>query len=224
MCFVVQHEIRLSSDIDYIWIELALAKSLVPESLKVWLTSEHGWYGIIANDWPNIKQPRFEISVKPQQRQEWTYKISQTDHYFRSGKDDFISCYSNFIKEEMGHCKQCFPLVFTFLPGLLPYNSTEEIKCLTYNLKSRKGRYDCLNLKTQIEMHVDASLDRIEESNLTQIAWKIYGMKETKIVKEEVLVDTTENLIGSVGGSLGLFLGFSFFTYLSGLLEKFMCK
>ena len=124
----------------------------------------------------------------------------------------------------MGHCKQCFPLVFTFLPGLLPYNSTEEIKSLTYNLKSRKGRYDCLNSKTQIEMHGDASSDRIEESNLTQIAWKIYGMKETKIVKEEVLVDTTENLIGSVGGSLGLFLGFSFYTYFSGLLEKFMCK
>ena len=81
-----------------------------------------------------------------------------------------------------------------------------------------------MNSKTQIEMHGDASSDRIEESNLTQIAWKIYGMKETKIVKEEVLVDTTENLIGSVGGSLGLFLGFSFFTYLSGLLEKFMCK
>ena len=62
------------------------------------------------------------------------------------------------------------------------------------------------------------------KSNLTQIAWKIYAMKETKVVKEEVLVVTTENLIGSVGGSLGLFLGFSFFTYFSGLLEKFMCK
>ena len=46
MCFVVQHEIRLSSDIDYIWIELALAKSLgnkVPEGLLKSLVDFWTW-------------------------------------------------------------------------------------------------------------------------------------------------------------------------------------
>ena len=39
-------------------------------------------------------------------------------------------------------------------------------------------------------------------------------------IKEDTLMIGTSPYIGSVGGSLGLFLGFSFFTYLSFCIDK----
>ena len=44
--------------------------------------------------------------------------------------------------------------------------------------------------------------------------------KFKKNVKEEILMVHTTDFIGSIGGSLGLFLGFSCFTYLSGMIDK----
>ena len=48
-----------------------------------------------------------------------------------------------------------------------------------------------------------------------------YSSDEIKI-EEETLMIGTSSYIGSVGGSLGLFLGFSFFTYLSYLIDKLL--
>ena len=39
-------------------------------------------------------------------------------------------------------------------------------------------------------------------------------------IKEATLMIGTSSYIGSIGGSLGLFLGFSFFTYLSFCIDK----
>ena len=42
----------------------------------------------------------------------------------------------------------------------------------------------------------------------------------TKEIVEEIDVITMSGLIGSVGGSLGMFFGFSFTSYLSFIIEK----
>ena len=41
-------------------------------------------------------------------------------------------------------------------------------------------------------------------------------------VQKELLVYDTNDMIGSIGGSLGLFLGFSFFDIISKCLDKFI--
>ena len=46
-----------------------------------------------------------------------------------------------------------------------------------------------------------------------------YSSDQIKI-EEEALMIGTSSYIGSVGGSLGLFLGFSVFTYLSYCIDK----
>ena len=46
-----------------------------------------------------------------------------------------------------------------------------------------------------------------------------YSSDQIKI-EEETLMIGTSSYIGSVGGSLGLFLGFSCFTYLSCCIQK----
>ena len=47
-----------------------------------------------------------------------------------------------------------------------------------------------------------------------------YSSDQIKI-EEETLMIGTSSYIGSVGGSLGLFMGFSVFTYLSYCIDKF---
>ena len=46
-----------------------------------------------------------------------------------------------------------------------------------------------------------------------------YASDEIKIAEETLMIGTS-SYIGSVGGSLGLFLGFSCFTYLSCCIQK----
>ena len=56
------------------------------------------------------------------------------------------------------------------------------------------------------------------QGNIVELGFA-YSSDEIKI-EEETLMIGTSSYIGSVGGSLGLFLGFSCFTYLSCCLQK----
>ena len=44
--------------------------------------------------------------------------------------------------------------------------------------------------------------------------------KEEMDIKQEYLIYDTITMIGSVGGTLGLFIGFSIFTCISSIIEK----
>ena len=49
-----------------------------------------------------------------------------------------------------------------------------------------------------------------------------YVAGSTQIVESELLVYDTNDMIGSIGGSLGLFLGFSFFGIISQCIDMFL--
>ena len=114
--------------------------------------------------------------------------------------------------------------IYNFLPNLPPCNKTVEMKCIFDLLVTyRKERYTCLNLKKNVQYHGNIFLNYISESNGTAgFKLYLYFDKFTKNVKEEILMVQTTDFIGSIGGSLGLFLGFSCFTYLSGMLDKLL--
>ena len=140
------------------------------------------------------------------------------------GTEDFNDCLHQHIltSAELENSKLCFPIVFNFLT-LLPCNTGPDFWCIEkFTLNERQNRYECLQLKNQKEFHVDAYQDGFTNGTKTGVEVVIYSSRNTKRVKEEMLVITTGDFIGSVGGSLGLFLGFSFFTYLLEILQKFV--
>ena len=64
--------------------------------------------------------------------------------------------------------------------------------------------------------------DPIYGINVTQL--QISSASKTKQIMEEIDVITLSGLIGSIGGSLGMFFGFSITSYLSFVIEKLTKK
>ena len=76
---------------------------------------------------------------------------------------------------------------------------------------------------THLYKAIKPSFDESESSS-TKVKINIYPYSSTLEVKKEILVLDASTFIGSIGGSLGLFLGFSIFSYLSGLIDWIVTK
>ena len=63
-----------------------------------------------------------------------------------------------------------------------------------------------------------------ETNSNTSAVFYISAASKSKQIMEEIDVITLAGLIGSIGGSLGMFFGFSFTSYLSILIEKLIKK
>ena len=61
-----------------------------------------------------------------------------------------------------------------------------------------------------------SSIRKLKATSL-ESDYQCYFSEFTKDVKEELLMIPTADFIGSIGGFLGLFLEFSWFTYVSGI-------
>ena len=113
--------------------------------------------------------------------------------------------------------------MYNFLLDFPPCNTTEELQCIFRSFKySRKDRYKCLNLKKNVQYKSNFIFNAARESSDSGFRLKIYFDKDTKDVKEEIMMVPIEDFIGSIGGSLGLFLGFSCYTYMSQMLDKLL--
>ena len=83
---------------------------------------------------------------------------------------------------------------------------------------------NCLKPKvTNLYKAIKPSFDESESSS-ARAKINIYPYSSTLEVKKEILVLDASTFIGSIGGSLGLFLGFSIFSYLSGLIDWIITK
>ena len=223
LCHLIQYNFNASTNDDKIRLYFSYKGlySDTPESANVLLSSPHGWHGIVVDDWPLFDPTILKIPIERQQVQRaWTTKVSQTDYHYMTGTTDFEQCLLEQITRHSLCKTNCYPLLFNFLPNYTLCNS-EEMNCM-YNLlaEKRKYRYECLCEKKNIQYKASIYPSYKLNTTTTDFAFVFYFDKGTKDIKEEILIITTGSFIGSVGGSLGLFLGFSFFTYLSGIIEK----
>ena len=59
-----------------------------------------------------------------------------------------------------------------------------------------------------------------EASNLSQVQFAIKFTSNSRTIHEEMRIHDEIWLLGSLGGSLGLFIGFSLFDYIATLFDK----
>ena len=195
---------------------IGLAKD-IPKRVTIFFVSPYNWHGIVADDWPqsNPFKAAFEIPLKMEHTRTWVAKVSQIDHDYMEGVENFENCLIEQIAKNSNCSTACYPILYNFLPDYRPCNTTEEFDCILHLLMAwRQLRYDCLRAKKSIQYNANFFHGN-RRINGTGFVFVYYFDKATKDVKEEVWIVTTGGFIGSVGGSLGLFLGFSCFTYLS---------
>ena len=83
---------------------------------------------------------------------------------------------------------------------------------------------NCLPPKQLIEYQGESRYDGGHIRNKTSLQIGVTFEVAKKEVKEEVYVLSTREYIGSIGGSLGLFLGFSFYTFTTDLLDRIVSR
>ena len=212
--------------------------------MKFFITSEENSYGFVLFNW--MEGEVLTYDAKPET---WTDVILKAEKIMSlpsSDKCDHKSayhCMASFV--ESYDCKSCSNkcLPQYFIDSLEPFlNGTNEvckekheIKCFTKCLKKiideliEDGpcRKSC-NILEFIGKTVVEGED-VPEMNLNHATQFSYSIKApaTMVVNEEYLIYDLEGLVGSVGGTLGMFIGFSFINvikdvlnYLKQLLEK----
>ena len=211
-------------------IQRKLEKKDMPDNLSLFMASPESWYGITTDAWPYLKLDKQTLEFN-------TSATFWVDMYvkeitYQKGHSSIKNCLENHVSSYK--CTQkCIPFFLSFLDHLPACQTSEETYCMynywgwaeEFNIYSKYKQ--CLKPKTTIlyEANPTKLEGEVSPNNSVDLLFG-YASNEMEI-EEEALMIGTSSYIGSVGGSLGLFLGFSFFTHLSCCIDKlidFCCK
>ena len=82
----------------------------------------------------------------------------------------------------------------------------------------------CLKQKTFITYSTKLEEISINSKNITNVLFFLSFTEKLKIINDEVLIFSNIDLLSSLGGALGLFIGFSFFGCIGTLLDAIVDK
>ena len=195
----------------------------IPTQVDVMFTSKDGWYGILFDDWPLFQVTKFSFDIKPQTNTLWFLKFGLVEQKFRYGQSNITQCFERMFASNNCSTK-CVPLVYNFLSDLPICQNIEDYRCIIKD--HGKERLKCLKPKFMIQYKGDPALSKTESKKHTYLRLFMQFPNDLVEISEEILVISDLDFLASVGGSLGLFLGFSFFNLgatLIGMLWNIKC-
>ena len=219
-CFTITPDIKKTPHdpiiiaLKYPWYEYSPRNKF-----KFFIHNEEERVNLIGQYWmarrPNLQNidPRtiIDFVIYTQERKALTHDNSGKVKCSEDGWSTYFTCYKNIVKTHV--TEQC-ALPFTPLEDSKPdQNCTTEIEMKEYQSAYLKSMHEiqkeCLNpCHTQTyDIQARPMHNGNGTSNLTAI-WYMHGSHEIDVFTEVRLYDT-DAIIASVGGSLGLFLGFS---------------
>ena len=190
----------------------------IPKGLKVYVASDSTWYGLSVEDWPYFNLGQEYISWDTSVIASLGLKPSKT--YFQNGQENVLTCLQKLIKAV--NCSyKCHPATFNQITDLPPCRNRAEHQCVTKEVSYRKYDKYINCLKPKIATHYE--IFSIKRPQLVQqtlsMELQFFLTTNQLEIREEILTYSVQQFIGSVGGSLGLFLGFSFYSYIAFLVE-----
>ena len=212
-------------------------KNVNIDRLKVWLTSNYDFLGATQDDYRDFPSYQFNVPFGENYSTRITFKETIINPLNCKLSDvEYISeeqCLVNiFISEHFSGCPfKCVPIQMKGFQYV--NNSTSLINCIRVEDEICNGGpkvwtslfnefSDCPK-PCKITTYKDSRLD-LTESLFLKTGQTLANLElqrnNIRRIEKEVLVYDTNDVIGAVGGSLGLFLGFSFFDVISKCLDN----
>ena len=195
-------------------------------TLQVFFTTEKNSYGIAVNSWKNGRMGKTSVnkglfnSVDVR-----AVKFSYLPENSKCGQESFYECFSRLLIANInGSLTKCTPGTFPNLPICKELNTDYWNDFWHFwNKVSKNGQ--CPKLCDTLDYTVETSSIRNEpRGNITfSFAYVFESSNSMTSVYEEYFIYDVTSMIGSVGGTLGMCIGFSFTGVLSSLM-KFIQK
>ena len=188
-----------------------------PKSLYLHFTSNLTWIGIIEEVWPQFYPQKEVIDFET----EFTrFEAKVVEKRFAEGITDGQRCLKELIVK-----KSCYPSSPCHLLTYVPYNlrtceTVEEYQCANDGW-FHENYTDCFKTKVATTYSMKRSETPfhapVNDSFTTFDVALRFGAKE---IQQEIALLTMADLIGSVGGGLGMFFGFSISATLFYFIDK----
>ena len=196
------------------------------EKINLMIAATDTWQGIVGSRWPYSKVPPIiSGSFSDTILNSNTIDIEENVFKYLEGKGDFGECMMDF---QRNNCKSIFD------PG--PKNNHNYCPALLNQSYIFGEIKECLEQKEFKQYSALIEADRIDyDFDPPETAESYFGAKmnlqfmimstsNKRNIFEETLIFDDIDLVGSLGGSLGLFVGFSFFGYVTPILEAVFDK
>ena len=238
MCYIVEIMNHLDEEI----ISMTVQRSAGHEAklVKIWLTSQHDSLGIVYRTLGNFSPFKTDVPFGGDQVPKITIQQGKTINLKCNKSDlDYVSeqqCFADeYLFGNFSCHEKCLPIQMSGFRYVRDFSAIEKCKNLDDEVCNngpvvwdelgptfKKCPKPCLETnyaQSQIEMmnnKYDYSLKKENE------AFFYLKVELNQFVLNELLVYDANDMIGSIGGSLGLFFGFAFFDIISRLLDKFI--
>ena len=198
-------------------------RTLDTKGFKIFVSSPDILHGLFIDEWPYDKLilDGFETSFDVGKYAFMNLLASEVQYLTASSSyNDPDECIQDFMNSTQCSFK-CFPIVFNYL-GFPPCTTKAEVGCMfSYLYGERKMQlYDCMKpKKSDIYRFSEKTYNEPQPQN-DSMQVKFVFQSNIKTYYEQVYVVSFTSFIGNVGGSLGLFFGFSFFAVFFDCIDK----
>ena len=192
-----------------------LKKIDIPKEATVFLTSNTSWHGIVAETWPQFRPTEINLDLSNKEYLKYVLLSRTTQMIFQQGVASTEDCFwAEVLKTKCP--KKCI-VYFEEKPKCQTIEEWQCIKSQWSNDVWTKCLYKTRALKFRAK---DSDVQSYTTGQSSKVWIEMYSMSEE--IEEEVDVITLSGLIGSLGGSLGLFFGFSIFTSVIFFFESWL--
>lgn len=202
--------------------ENILAKDIPMVNLRI--SSEENSYGITMDHWFDGKVISFQDVVGFRWVEFQPRKLVKMKSLGKCADYGFYRCFeSQLTKQEFEKCpRKCFSISTYNKNTTMLCKTKEEFRCSQEIAHELKETSDCLSACNIIDIDLSVQYqedeDHVDARRNVTFGYRIANPKMK--VKEEFLIQDFVGMLGSIGGTLGLFVGFSFTGVLSFLFDN----
>ena len=187
----------------------------------MFFASNNTWEGIYLASWLYVDVPKLSIPFNA--NLETLAEVTPSQVLFRDAIADVRKCIKDIVMTF--NCSlTCSTPGFNYLDELPLCPTYRDMLCMTDNgifyPEKEAALAQCLRPASTMEFKAKVISFRSSPSKHINM-WFKYGTGQLE-VKEEVLSIALTTFIGSIGGSLGLFLGFSMYDYISSIVDTIL--